>query len=72
MYLCFLLSGLIEIHRVLKEGENDKWFYLDDCKHGMIHLRFTWLGLSPSLKDLEMVPIYLLFFCIWDYTNKNF
>ncbi|VEN50761.1 unnamed protein product, partial [Callosobruchus maculatus] len=49
----FLGSGLVEVHSVIKEGENDKWFQLDHAKHGQIHLRFTWLKLSEESSDLD-------------------
>uniref|UniRef100_A0A6P7HA16 Extended synaptotagmin-2-B-like n=1 Tax=Diabrotica virgifera virgifera TaxID=50390 RepID=A0A6P7HA16_DIAVI len=49
----FMGSGIAEIHAVIKEGENDKWFNLDNAKHGKIHLRFTWLGLSADKGDLH-------------------
>ncbi|XP_057654257.1 extended synaptotagmin-2-like [Diorhabda carinulata] len=49
----FMGSGIIEIHQAIKDGENDKWFNLDNAKHGKIHLRFTWLGLSANQEDLQ-------------------
>lgn len=57
MYLSVTFSGLVEIHTVLKEGENDKWFILDHAKHGQIHLRFTWLGLATDRESLHAVRI---------------
>ncbi|CAH0557883.1 unnamed protein product [Brassicogethes aeneus] len=49
----FLGSGAVEIHSVIKQGENDRWFKLEKAKHGDVHLRFTWLGLSPEYHDLH-------------------
>lgn len=51
----FLGNGVIEIKSVIKENENDKWFSLDKAKHGKIHLRFTWLGLSSDYTKLGAV-----------------
>ncbi|CAH1098447.1 unnamed protein product [Psylliodes chrysocephalus] len=53
----FMGSGVIEIHHVVKEGENDKWFNLDNAKHGKIHLRFSWLGLSADREDLNAASV---------------
>ncbi|CAG9823457.1 unnamed protein product [Phaedon cochleariae] len=49
----FMGSGIVEIGKVIKEGKNDKWFKLDNAKHGKIHLRFTWLGLSADRSSLN-------------------
>ncbi|CAG9863143.1 unnamed protein product [Phyllotreta striolata] len=49
----FMGSGIVEIHNVIKDGENDKWFNLDNAKHGKIHFRFFWLGLSPDVDALN-------------------
>ncbi|XP_019867455.2 extended synaptotagmin-2 isoform X2 [Aethina tumida] len=49
----FLGGGGTEIHSVLKKDHNDKWFKLEKAKHGEIHLRFTWLGLSTVYGDLH-------------------
>ncbi|KAJ8961098.1 hypothetical protein NQ318_008774, partial [Aromia moschata] len=51
----FLGSGVVEIHSVIKEGETDKWFQLDNAKRGSLHLRFTWLGLSADYSSLNAV-----------------
>ncbi|XP_074035652.1 LOW QUALITY PROTEIN: extended synaptotagmin-2 [Leptinotarsa decemlineata] len=53
----FLGSGIVEIHHVIKEGKNDKWFTLDNAKHGKLHLRFTWLGLSADQGTLDTVSL---------------
>ncbi|KAG5886718.1 hypothetical protein JTB14_030784 [Gonioctena quinquepunctata] len=49
----FMGSGIIEIQSVIKEGKNDRWFNLDNAKHGKLHLRFTWLGLSADQSALN-------------------
>ncbi|KAJ8964463.1 hypothetical protein NQ317_015308 [Molorchus minor] len=48
-----LMIGIVDVHSVIKEGETDKWFQLDNAKHGRIHLRFTWLGLSAEFGSLD-------------------
>ncbi|XP_018563216.1 extended synaptotagmin-1 isoform X1 [Anoplophora glabripennis] len=48
----FLGNGVVEINTVIKENENDKWFTLDNAKHGKVHMRFTWLGLSSDYSKL--------------------
>nr|XP_023028101.1 extended synaptotagmin-2-like [Leptinotarsa decemlineata] len=53
----FLGSGIVEIHHVIKEGKNDKWFTLDNAKHGKLHLRFTWLRLSADQGTLDTVSL---------------
>ncbi|XP_057327423.1 extended synaptotagmin-3 isoform X2 [Microplitis mediator] len=43
----------IEVSRVKKRGTIDNWFTLEFAKHGMVHLRLTWLSLSKSVADLQ-------------------
>ncbi|XP_012262341.2 extended synaptotagmin-3 isoform X2 [Athalia rosae] len=42
----------IEVIRVQKKGTLDIWITLEFAKHGMVHLRLTWLTLSKNLVDL--------------------
>lgn len=32
-----------------------QWITLEAAKHGMLHVRFTWLELTSSLDDLQAV-----------------
>ncbi|KAK9294826.1 hypothetical protein QLX08_010690 [Tetragonisca angustula] len=43
----------IEVSRVKKKGNIDTWISLEQVKHGMVHLRLTWLQLSKSVSDLQ-------------------
>ncbi|XP_034947914.1 extended synaptotagmin-3 isoform X2 [Chelonus insularis] len=43
----------IEVSRVKKKGIIDNWFTLEMAKHGMVHLRLTWLKLSKNFDDLQ-------------------
>lgn len=43
----------IEIANVVKKGEVDTWLNLEQAKHGMVHLRLTWLELSSNKDDLK-------------------
>ncbi|XP_035739059.1 extended synaptotagmin-1-like isoform X2 [Vespa mandarinia] len=43
----------IEVNRVKKKGILDTWVSLEQAKHGMIHLRLTWLQLSKNIADLQ-------------------
>ncbi|VDK20647.1 unnamed protein product [Anisakis simplex] len=43
----------LDMDTIKKEGAIDKWFPLEGCKHGDIHLQATWLNLSKSTRDLE-------------------
>ncbi|XP_043475067.1 extended synaptotagmin-1 isoform X2 [Leptopilina heterotoma] len=42
----------IEVSRVKKKGTIDTWISLELAKHGMVHLRLTWLQLSNKISDL--------------------
>ncbi|KAH1015217.1 hypothetical protein HUJ05_012984 [Dendroctonus ponderosae] len=50
----FLGSGAVDISEVIKPGKNDQWFNLENVKHGKIHLRFSWLGLTSELNALNL------------------
>lgn len=34
---------------------NVQWVSLEQAKHGMVHLRLTWLQLSKNVADLQAV-----------------
>ncbi|KAG5314335.1 ESYT2 protein, partial [Acromyrmex insinuator] len=43
----------IEVNRVKKKGTIDTWISLEQAKHGMVHLRLTWLQFSKEPADLR-------------------
>lgn len=43
----------VEISSVLKRGEIDTWLTLEQAKHGMVHLRLSWMQLSSDRNDLK-------------------
>lgn len=43
----------LDIASISKKGQADMWITLEDAKHGMIHLRMTWLKLSSNVADLK-------------------
>lgn len=43
----------MEISTVVKKGEVDTWLTLEQAKHGMVHLRLTWMQLSSDKNDLR-------------------
>ncbi|XP_025992843.2 extended synaptotagmin-2 isoform X2 [Solenopsis invicta] len=43
----------IEVNQVKKKGMIDTWVSLEQAKHGMVHLRLTWLQLSKDPTDLK-------------------
>jgi len=43
----------VEVSNVVKNGVLDTWLTLEQAKHGMLHVRFTWLNLSSSANDLN-------------------
>lgn len=47
------LRATVEISTVVKKGEVDTWLTLEEAKHGMVHLRLTWLQLSSDKNDLK-------------------
>lgn len=38
-----------------------QWVTLEQAKHGMVHLRFTWLALSSDYNDLKAVSFLIAF-----------
>jgi Ca2+-dependent lipid-binding protein len=50
----FLGSGEVDIGGVLK-GNTDQWIQLENAKHGLLHLRFTWLSLSAEINLLNAI-----------------
>ncbi|XP_011304471.1 extended synaptotagmin-2 isoform X2 [Fopius arisanus] len=46
-----------EVSRVREKGTIDAWFTLESAKHGMVHLRLTWLKLSKNPGDLQAALI---------------
>ncbi|XP_011062430.1 PREDICTED: LOW QUALITY PROTEIN: extended synaptotagmin-2 [Acromyrmex echinatior] len=49
----FLGRATIEVNRVKKKGTIDTWISLEQAKHGMVHLRLTWLQFSKEPADLR-------------------
>ena len=47
----------VEVSRVKKKGNIDTWISLEQAKHGMIHLRLTWLQFSKNITDLKTALI---------------
>ncbi|KAG7202804.1 hypothetical protein KM043_009963 [Ampulex compressa] len=45
--------AMIEVNRVKKRGTLDTWVSLEQAKHGMVHLRLTWLQLTKNPADLK-------------------
>ncbi|XP_018364569.1 PREDICTED: extended synaptotagmin-2 isoform X2 [Trachymyrmex cornetzi] len=43
----------IEVNRIKKKGTIDTWVSLEQAKHGMVHLRLTWLQFSKEPADLR-------------------
>ncbi|XP_071446614.1 extended synaptotagmin-2-B isoform X2 [Hetaerina americana] len=43
----------LDIASISKKGNADMWVTLEDAKHGMVHLRMTWLKLSSNAADLK-------------------
>ncbi|GLV41434.1 Extended synaptotagmin-like protein 2 [Carabus blaptoides fortunei] len=43
----------VEISNVVKQGQVDTWITLEQAKHGMVHLRMTWLKLTAAYSDLK-------------------
>lgn len=48
-----MFRATVEISTVVKKGEVDTWLTLEQAKHGMVHLRLTWLQLSSDKNDLK-------------------
>lgn len=45
----------IDINTIAKKGEDDMWITLEQAKHGMVHIRFTWFVLTTNYSDLRAV-----------------
>ncbi|KAF7284996.1 hypothetical protein GWI33_012316 [Rhynchophorus ferrugineus] len=45
----------VEISNIVSKGAENSWVTLEQAKHGMVHLRFTWLTLSKSYDDLKTI-----------------
>jgi hypothetical protein len=43
----------VEVSNIVKKGQDDMWITLEQAKHGMVHLRLTWLVLSDDYSDLK-------------------
>ncbi|XP_037038533.1 extended synaptotagmin-2 isoform X3 [Bradysia coprophila] len=43
----------IEISNAVKRGLVDTWLTLEDAKHGMVHIRLTWMNLTANPNDLQ-------------------
>lgn len=52
---CFLVSfrATVEISTVVKKGVVDTWLTLEQAKHGIVHLRLSWMQLSSDKSDLK-------------------
>ncbi|XP_070496285.1 extended synaptotagmin-2 isoform X1 [Chironomus tepperi] len=46
-------QATVEISSVVKKGEIDTWLTLEQAKHGMVHLRLSWMQLSSDRNDLK-------------------
>ncbi|XP_071554718.1 extended synaptotagmin-2 isoform X1 [Temnothorax nylanderi] len=53
----FLGRATIEVNQVKKKGVIDTWISLEQAKHGMVHLRLTWLQFSRDSADLRAALI---------------
>lgn len=51
--ILFLLRATVEISTIVKKGELDTWLTLEQAKHGMVHLRLSWMQLSSDKNDLK-------------------
>ncbi|CAO1384694.1 unnamed protein product [Diamesa hyperborea] len=49
----YLGRATIEISSVVKKGVVDTWLTLEQAKHGLVHLRLTWMQLSSDKNDLK-------------------
>lgn len=43
----------VDVHGVARKGQADSWITLEEAKHGLVHLRLTWLQLSEDAADLK-------------------
>lgn len=44
----------LDLKMIQSRGTVDKWFPLEGCKHGDLHLKATWMNLSTDLRYLDM------------------
>ncbi|XP_046399639.1 extended synaptotagmin-2 isoform X4 [Ischnura elegans] len=49
----YLGRATLDISSISRKGNVDMWVTLEDAKHGMVHLRMTWLKLSCNVADLK-------------------
>ncbi|XP_068903620.1 extended synaptotagmin-2-B isoform X1 [Tenebrio molitor] len=49
----YLGRATVEVSNIVKKGQDDMWITLEQAKHGMVHLRLTWLVLSDDYSDLK-------------------
>ncbi|KAK9888894.1 hypothetical protein WA026_001115 [Henosepilachna vigintioctopunctata] len=47
----------VDISNIVKQEQTDSWLTLENAKHGMVHLRCTWLKLSNNVNDLKAAII---------------
>lgn len=45
----------IDISNIVRKGADDMWVTLEQAKHGMVHVRLTWLSLTKNYANLEAV-----------------
>lgn len=43
----------VDLKLVQAKGTIDKWYPLEGCKHGDLHIKATWMNLSTELRHLE-------------------
>ncbi|CAD6188572.1 unnamed protein product [Caenorhabditis auriculariae] len=43
----------IDLNSIQARGSIDKWYPLEGCKHGDLHVKAMWMNLSSDLKQLE-------------------
>ncbi|XP_030748072.1 extended synaptotagmin-2 isoform X1 [Sitophilus oryzae] len=51
----FLGRATVEISNIVAKGFENSWITLEQAKHGMVHLRFTWLTLSKDYNDFQSI-----------------
>ncbi|KAL1497143.1 hypothetical protein ABEB36_008149 [Hypothenemus hampei] len=51
----FLGRATVEISSIVSKGSENTWVTLEQAKHGMVHLRLTWLTLSKDYNDLQSI-----------------
>ncbi|CAB3376533.1 Hypothetical predicted protein [Cloeon dipterum] len=50
----YLGKATIDINMLVHNGQSDLWIPLEEAKHGDIHMRCTWFGLSNDRDDLAV------------------